>query len=49
MTDLKQQMVKKVENFIQCSVKSDIQVDYIPTQFGAYAKTFGVETLTDIK
>ena len=44
MTDLKQQMVNKVEHFIQ-----ENSVDYIPSQFGAYAKTFGIETLTDIK
>ena len=48
MTDLKQQMVDKVEHFIQeNSENSDL--DYIPSQFGAYAKTFGIETLTDIK
>lgn len=48
MTDLKQQMVNKVEHFIQeNSENSDL--DYIPSQFGAYAKTFGIETLTDIK
>ena len=47
MTNLKQQMVNKVEHFIQCSENSDF--DYIPSQFGAYAKTFGVDTLTDIK
>ena len=46
MTNLKKQMYEKVEEFIQ---DSDFSGDYIPRQFGAYAATFSVNTLSDIK
>ena len=50
MSNIKNQMVKKVESFIADNEGSlDFDFDYIPEQFGAYASTFGVNTLCDIK
>ncbi len=48
MTDLKKQMALKVSDFISSSAKNEIP-DYIPSQFGAYAESFGVNTLSDIR
>ena len=51
MSNIKNQMVKKVESFIADNEAGglDFDFDYIPEQFGAYASTFGVNTLCDIK
>lgn len=48
MTDLKKQMALAVVDFIAKSAAS-VELDYIPSQFGAYADTFGVNTLSDMK
>ena len=47
MSNLRRQMALKVEEFINSSGCS-IDIDYIPSQFGAYASTFGVNTLSDM-
>ena len=49
MSNIKNQMMKKVESFIADNEEQDFDFDYIPSQFGAYADTFGVNTLCDIK
>lgn len=49
MTDLKKQMAEKVVDFISKSAPGVVNLDYMPSQFGAYADTFGVNTLSDMK
>lgn len=48
MTNIKKQMVQKVQEFIEENPKA-AKSDYIPSQFGAYVDTFSVNTLSDIK
>lgn len=48
MNDVKLQMAIKVEEFVLTTEGSGLG-DYIPSPFGAYADTFGVITLSDIR
>ena len=48
--NLKDQMAKKAVDFIKDNfIIKEGTIDYIPGQFGAYASTFGINTLSDIK